>query len=100
MKLLGQSGVALFIDSAFRIAHSKVIIVDKSMVITGSFNFTKSAETSNSENLLVISHAPDLAHQYTVVWNKHHALSTPYTNYSKKSDHSSVRSFRVWRGQF
>ena len=32
--------------------HNKVIVIDGSTVITGSFNFSKRAETSNAENLL------------------------------------------------
>lgn len=37
-----------------KIQHSKVILIDSQKVITGSYNFTKSAEKSNKENLLVI----------------------------------------------
>lgn len=36
------------------IQHSKMLIIDDDLVITGSYNFTKAAEESNSENLLVI----------------------------------------------
>ena len=43
--------------------HHKVIILDESTVITGSFNFTKSADQENDDNLLVI-HNPDLAKLY------------------------------------
>lgn len=34
--------------------HHKVIIVDSSIVITGSYNFTASAEDRNDENLIII----------------------------------------------
>jgi len=34
--------------------HHKAMIIDKSVVIFGSYNFTNSAETKNDENLLVI----------------------------------------------
>ena len=53
--LISENGIPTYIDSAYRIAHDKV------MVITGSFNFTKSAENYNAENLLVISNDPPLA---------------------------------------
>ncbi len=43
--------------------HHKVIIIDESTVITGSFNFTKSADKYNDENLLVI-HSPAVAALY------------------------------------
>ncbi len=34
--------------------HHKTIIIDESIVVTGSYNFTNSAETRNDENILVI----------------------------------------------
>ena len=40
--------------------HHKVIILDGEIVITGSFNFTYSADTINDENILVI-HSPAVA---------------------------------------
>jgi len=36
------------------IAHNKVILIDRQVVITDSFNVTKAAENNNAENLLVI----------------------------------------------
>ena len=43
--------------------HHKIIVIDENTVITGSFNFTKSADQENDDNLLVI-HNPDLAKLY------------------------------------
>jgi phosphatidylserine/phosphatidylglycerophosphate/cardiolipin synthase-like enzyme len=43
--------------------HHKVIIIDKRVVITGSYNFSASAETRNNENTLII-HSPEVASQY------------------------------------
>ena len=43
--------------------HHKVIIIDDSTVITGSFNFTKAADTANDDNILVI-HSPAIAALY------------------------------------
>ena len=42
------------IDDAPAIAHNKVIILDDRTVLTGSFNFTKSADTVNAENVVVL----------------------------------------------
>ena len=33
--------------------HHKVIIIDKEIVITGSYNFTSSAERNNDENVVI-----------------------------------------------
>lgn len=65
--LLDRAGVPIMIDYALNIAHSKVMIVDRETVITGSFNFTKSAETQNAENLVVI-HDPAIAAEYLQNW--------------------------------
>ncbi len=41
---LANAGIPTKIDAAHAIAHNKVMIIDKEIVITGSFNFTKAAE--------------------------------------------------------
>ncbi len=43
--------------------HHKVIIIDKNIVITGSYNLTRSAEIRNDENILVI-HNGTIAKKY------------------------------------
>ena len=47
-----------------------MIIIDKSTVITGSFNFTKEADAKNAENLLVIK-SDRLASTYLGNWELH-----------------------------
>jgi len=37
-------GIPTYIDPVHGIAHNKIIIVDREVVITGSFNFTRAAE--------------------------------------------------------
>lgn len=51
---LTNAGIPTFIDAKHAIAHSKVMIIDREVVITGSFNFTKAAEEKNAENVLII----------------------------------------------
>lgn len=48
------AGVPTWVDMAYQTAHNKIMIIDGETVITGSFNFTASAEKYNAENLLVI----------------------------------------------
>ena len=69
-----NQGIPAYIDSMHARAHDKVIIIDKETIITGSFNFTKSAETQNSENIL-ITQSPELASLYRENWFKHKAHS-------------------------
>jgi phosphatidylserine/phosphatidylglycerophosphate/cardiolipin synthase-like enzyme len=49
--------------------HHKVIVIDGQYVITGSFNFTKSADESNDDNILVI-HSPAVAALYEQEFQK------------------------------
>jgi phosphatidylserine/phosphatidylglycerophosphate/cardiolipin synthase-like enzyme len=70
-------GVTTYIDSQHAIAHNKIIIIDKEIVITGSFNFTKAAEEKNAENLLIIKNKK-LAEIYIDNWYKHKEHSERY----------------------
>src|SRR5262249_12498700 len=75
---LKNAGVDVRIDARHAIAHNKIMIIDDATIITGSFNFTKQAEESNAENLLVIKGNPDLVAAYKANWEKHSAHSEPY----------------------
>lgn len=67
---LVNQGIRTYIDARHAIAHNKIIIADKSVVITGSFNFTKAAEEKNAENLLIIR-SQELAKPYLENWQHH-----------------------------
>ncbi len=92
--LISECGIPTYIDSAYRIAHDKVMVIDGDKVITGSFNFTKSAEDFNAENLLVISNDPPLAAQYMGSWKQHLAQSHPY--HPGKSHHKNGSRSRYY----
>lgn len=55
-----QSGLDVRLDGNDGQMHHKVIIIDESIVVTGSYNFTASAENRNDENI-VIFFSPDIA---------------------------------------
>jgi phosphatidylserine/phosphatidylglycerophosphate/cardiolipin synthase-like enzyme len=73
-----HAGIPTRLDSKHAIAHNKVMVIDGGTVITGSFNFTKSAEQGNAENLLVIRD-PGLAARYVANWQAHAEHSEPYS---------------------
>lgn len=62
-----KARIAIAVDSKVAIAHNKVIIIDQSAVITGSFNFTNAAQHKNAENMLVIR-SKELAKVYRDNW--------------------------------
>ncbi|MEW5790245.1 MAG: phospholipase D family protein [Pseudomonadota bacterium] len=71
--------VPTFIDDQHAIAHNKVMIIDGDTLITGSFNFTKAAEKSNAENVMILRGNPKLAEAYAKNFLYHRAHSTAFT---------------------
>lgn len=51
---LHAEGVDIVADGNCYIMHHKVMIIDERIVISGSYNFTSSAERDNDENLTII----------------------------------------------
>lgn len=60
---LVDSGLPVRLDGIAGLMHHKVIIIDGEIVVTGSYNFSASAENNNDENVLILFSA-DLAGQY------------------------------------
>lgn len=79
MRFIIQNGVKLRTDNHYRIQHDKVIVVDEDTVETGSFNYAKSAEYLNSENVIVIHHAPELAEKYLQHWENRWQQGVDFT---------------------
>jgi len=79
MTFVSQHGVQVRTNDTFHIHHDKTIIVDGHTVETGSFNFAASAETENSENVVVLRHMPDVAKQYLAHWQSRWESGKPYT---------------------
>jgi phosphatidylserine/phosphatidylglycerophosphate/cardiolipin synthase-like enzyme len=71
-----NGGIPILIDSVHNIAHNKILIIDNQVVITGSYNFTESAERSNAENVLIINNKM-IAAEYIINWHNHESHSTP-----------------------
>jgi len=73
-RYLKRHGIPLWDDNELDIAHNKVIIVDKSIVETGSFNYTVSAQRYNAENVLIIR-SKVLAKKYVFNWKHRQRVS-------------------------
>lgn len=71
-----DSMIPLKLDKKHAIMHNKYIIIDDYVVITGSFNFTKSAESRNAENIIACGNKK-LAATYNANWLDHweHSIS-------------------------
>ena len=66
---LVEAGVDARMDRNPYNMHHKVILIDGETVISGSYNFTRSAEERNDENLIII-HDPDLGTEYLVEFTR------------------------------
>jgi len=73
---LAGIGVPVKVVSAYKIHHNKYLVIDGQHVVTGSYNFTRAAETQNAENTVVISQCPELAAKYQSNWASLSARST------------------------
>ncbi|MBU0536162.1 MAG: hypothetical protein KKE20_04305, partial [Nanoarchaeota archaeon] len=51
---LNESGIEVMLDTNPAAMHHKVFIIDKKIVVTGSFNPTKNGDTKNDENIMII----------------------------------------------
>ncbi len=63
------------------IMHNKFAIIDKKVLITGSFNWTHSAEELNDENLLIIKESDQLIRKFSdkfaELWNRSRNIKRP-----------------------
>jgi phosphatidylserine/phosphatidylglycerophosphate/cardiolipin synthase-like enzyme len=64
-----ENGVDVRLDGNPASMHHKVIIIDGQVVVTGSYNFSRSAKTRNDENTLII-HSPEIAAQYVAEFER------------------------------
>lgn len=74
--LFRQKGLDVRLDGGKGLMHHKIIIIDRSIVITGSYNFTASAEERNDENLIVIF-SPEVAEVFLAEFERVYAAANP-----------------------
>lgn len=79
---LSAAGIPVWLEGRYVAAHNKVLLIDpheaNSVVITGSYNFTYSAQARNAENLLILRSNPSLARAYLDNWQRHRSEALPY----------------------
>lgn len=68
-KTLQAAGLDVRLDGNPYVLHHKVFIIDEQIVVLGSYNFSRNAEESNAENLLII-HNAEIAAAYAQEWEK------------------------------
>lgn len=74
MNLLTSAGIPVRTVSAYKILHDKVIVADGRHTEVGSFNYSRAADCSNSENVLVAV----VARKYLNHWASRWAQGTDW----------------------
>jgi phosphatidylserine/phosphatidylglycerophosphate/cardiolipin synthase-like enzyme len=70
LPILLAAGIDVRSDGKHAIQHNKVMLIDDDIVITGSYNFTKSAEKRNAENIMIVR-SSYAAKRYADNWRLH-----------------------------
>ena len=77
-----EAGIPVRLETQYENAHNKVMIFDhdtaKAVVVTGSYNFTYSAQQRNAENVVIIRNSPATVTRYVDNWRKHAEQAMPY----------------------
>lgn len=80
-RFLEKAGINLKLISGSGIMHNKFCVIDDSTVITGSYNWTTSADLENDENVLIIKSAETAKiykEQFNRYWNGTYVDSCVY----------------------
>ncbi|HFW6209156.1 TPA: phospholipase D family protein [Salmonella enterica subsp. enterica serovar Saintpaul] len=64
VNFLANNRVAVRINDNYEAMHDKFMVFDRRAVLTGSFNFSASADSRNAENVVLISGAPAVTEAY------------------------------------
>ena len=81
LEIVKAAGVPIKENTHSGIMHLKVSIIDTGTVTTGSFNYTKSAQNTNDENLVII-HSSTLNGQYEAEFSRMWSDTKDYSNWN------------------
>jgi len=73
---LARAGVPIWIDRGARIAHAKTMVIDSTLTLMGSYNWTAGA-ARNSEDLNLVT-SPTVGAAYAAHWRERLAVSSPF----------------------
>lgn len=81
LQSLVNAGVRVALVNRYAAFHSKVLLVDvtggQPVVVTGSYNWSYSAQYRNSENVLIVTGDRLVAARYLTNWQRRSALAQP-----------------------
>ena len=80
VRYLAGQGIPVRIDDRYAIMHNKFMVIHGAMVQTGNFNYTRSAQLRNAENVIVIAGDGNGAARYDAEWQRLWNESAPLTS--------------------
>jgi phosphatidylserine/phosphatidylglycerophosphate/cardiolipin synthase-like enzyme len=84
---LAAAGIPVWLETRYAAAHNKVMVIDagtrEATVITGSYNWTSSAQRQNAENVIIVRRNRAVADAYAANWQRHRSDAEPYTRASR-----------------
>lgn len=66
---LSETNISIRTDNSPALMHNKFIVIDKTLTITGSYNWTRTAAIENGENIVVL-YDTDVANAYLTTFEK------------------------------
>ncbi|MEW5831103.1 MAG: phospholipase D-like domain-containing protein [Chloroflexota bacterium] len=71
-----QAGLDVHLDGNNGLMHHKVFVIDRSIVVTGSYNFSASAEDRNDENVIIF-YSPEIAELFLAEFGRVYEAAQP-----------------------
>ncbi len=79
---LAATGIVVRLETRYTAAHNKILLIDAEeaypVVITGSYNYSYSAQARNAENLLILRDNGALARAFLANWRRHRDEAESY----------------------
>jgi phosphatidylserine/phosphatidylglycerophosphate/cardiolipin synthase-like enzyme len=80
---LAEAGIHVWLETRYAAAHNKIMLLDplgeEAVVVTGSYNYSYSAQARNAENLLIFRGNPALSRAYFDNWQRHRSEAIAYS---------------------
>jgi phosphatidylserine/phosphatidylglycerophosphate/cardiolipin synthase-like enzyme len=76
---MAHAGVPVWVDDQVAIAHNKVMIIDRRLVVGGSFNYTAAADTKNAENV-TFTFSAEAANLFLANWQRRREASRHFVS--------------------
>jgi phosphatidylserine/phosphatidylglycerophosphate/cardiolipin synthase-like enzyme len=75
--MMANAGIPVYLDGMHAVMNNRIIIIDRKIIMTGSYSINTASEEMNAENLLLLR-SEELAKFYRDNWFNHRKHSEKY----------------------